>query len=144
MVWSKNGHFFKFFFQAIEARKMSFTIFQKEKTPLQAIKTNTLKSRKINIFPKGFGQKLAIFRTFFFQENIGREMSFTIFQVEKTPFQAIKARISKSRKSEIFPKVLTHRFGPKMAIFQFVFFSQYIPGKCLLGYSRTKKRPSRL
>ena len=144
MVLVQKWPFFKLFFQAIQARKMSFTIFQNEKTPFQAIKTNTLKSRKINIFPKGFGQKLAIFRTFFFQDNIGREMSFTIFQVEKTPFQAIKARSSKSRKSDIFPKVLTHRFGPKMAIFQFVFFSQYIPGKCLLRYSRTKKRPSRL
>ena len=31
--------------------------------------------------------------------------------------QAIKAKSSKSRKNDIFPKGLTHGFGPKMAIF---------------------------
>ena len=31
--WSKNGHFSNFFFWAIYARKMSFTIFYSEKTP---------------------------------------------------------------------------------------------------------------
>ena len=69
---SKNGHFFTFFFQAIQARKMTFTIFQNEKTPFQAIKTRTSKSRKIDIFPKGlthgFGRKMAIFPTFFFRK----------------------------------------------------------------------------
>ena len=33
------------------------------------------------------------------------------------PFYAIKTRSSKSRKIDIFPKGLTHGFGPKMAIF---------------------------
>ena len=42
--WSKNCHFSKCFFQAIQARKMSFTIFQNEKTPFQAKKTRTSKS----------------------------------------------------------------------------------------------------
>ena len=44
-------------------------------------------------------------------------MSFTIFQNEKSPFQAIKRRSSKTRKIDIFPKGLTHGFAPKMAIF---------------------------
>ena len=44
-------------------------------------------------------------------------MSFTIFQNEKTPFQTIKTRSSKSRKIDIFPKALTHCFCQKMAIF---------------------------
>ena len=44
-------------------------------------------------------------------------MSFTIFYNEKAPFKAIKTRRSKSRKIDIFPKGLTHGFGPKMAIF---------------------------
>ena len=91
-IWSKNGHFSDFFFQAIQARKMSFMIFQNIKTPFQPIKTISSKTRKIDIFPKG----------------------------------------------------LTHGFGPKMAIFPTFFFRQYRPGKCLLRYSRTKKRLSRL
>ena len=65
-------------------------------------------------------------------------MSFTMFQKEKTPFQAIKTRSSKSRKIDIFPKELTHGFGPKMAIFPIIFFRQYRQGKCSLLYSRTK------
>ena len=40
-----------------------------------------------------------------------------IFQNEKTPFQAIKSRNSKSRKIDIFPKGLSHGFRPKMSIF---------------------------
>ena len=66
-------------------------------------------------------------------------MSFTIFYIEKTPLQPIK---KKSRKTDIFPKGLTHSFGPKLAIFPTFFFWQYRPGRCLLRYSRTKKRLS--
>ena len=68
-------------------------------------------------------------------------MCFTIFQNEKTPFKAIKTRSSKSRKIEIFPKGLTHGFGPKMATFPTFFFRQYRNGQCVLRYSRTKKTP---
>ena len=100
---------------------MSFTIFQNEKTPFQAIKTRSQKSRKIDIFPEGlahgFGLKMAISPTFIFQEIYGRKMSFTKFQNEKTPFQTIKIKSLKRRKIKIFPKGLTHGFGRKMAIF---------------------------
>ena len=97
---------------------MCFTIFQNEKTPFQAIKTKSLKSPKIAIFPKGlvhgFGQKLAIFPSFFLKVIQARKMCFKIFQNEKSPFQAIKRRSSKSRKIAVFPKVKNwpffHRF----------------------------------
>ena len=96
--WSKNGHFSNFFFQAIQARKMCFTIFQNEKTPFQATKKRSSKSRKIDIIPKGlthgFGVKMAVFPTFVFQEIQASKMSYTIFQNEKTPFQAKKTRTS--------------------------------------------------
>ena len=137
-----------FFFQAIYARKMSFTIFQNKKTAFQAIKTRCSKSRKIKIFFKGvnpwFCSKNGHFSNFSFQAIQSRKMSFTILQKEKTPFQAIKRRCEKSRRINIFPKGLTHGFAPKMAIFPTFFFRQYRPGKCLLRYSRTKKRLSRL
>ena len=68
--WSKNGHFSNVYFWAIQARKMSFMIFQSKKTPFQAIKTRSSKSRKIYFFSKGlthgFGPKLAILTTFIF------------------------------------------------------------------------------
>ena len=132
----KMAIFPTFFFQAIQAKKMSFMIFQNEKTPFQAIKTRSPKIRKIDIFYKGlthgFGPKMAIFPTFFFQAVQARKMSFMIFQNKKTPFQPIKTRSPKSRKIDIFSKGLTHGFGPKMAIFPIFFFRQYRPRKCLL------------
>ena len=117
-----------FFFQPKQARKMSFTILYNEETPFQAIKTRRLNTRKIAIFPKGlthgFGTKLAIFPTSFFQAIQARKMSFTIFYNEKRPFQAIKTRRSNSRKIAIFSKGLTYGLGPKMAIFPTSFFFQ--------------------
>ena len=62
----------------------------------------------------------------------------------KNAFLGDKNKKFKRRKIEIFPKGLTHGFGPKMAIFPTVFLRQYRTGKCVLRYSRTKKRLSRL
>ena len=92
-------------------------ILQNEETPFQATKTRSSKSRKTDIFPKGlthgFGPKMAIFPTFFFQAIQARKMSFVIFQNEKTPFQAIKTRTSKSRKIDIFFKRVNPCFSAK-------------------------------
>ena len=49
--------------------------------------------------------------------------------------------MQKGKKVEIFPKGLTHGFGIKMVIFSTFLFQQHRPGKYLLGYSKTKKRP---
>ena len=59
---------------------------------------------------------------------------------EKKPFYAVKSKRSESRKIDIFPKGLTHGFSPKMIIFPSFFLKQFRPGKCLLRYSRAKKR----
>ena len=126
MVLVRERPFFNISFKAIQARKMSFIIFQNENTPFQAIKTRSSNSRKIDIFSKGlthgFGRKMSIFQTFFFQAIQCRKMSFMIIQNEKMLFQAIKRKSSKSRKIEIFSKRLTHAFGPKIAIFLTFFF----------------------
>ena len=111
--WSKNGHFSNFFFQAIQTRKMTFTIFQTERKPFQAIKNRSSNRRKLDIFPKGltygFGPKMVIFPTFFSQDR-PRKISFTIFQNEKTPFQAKKTRSSRSRKIKIQPMILVQKW----------------------------------
>ena len=80
----------------------------------------------------------------FFLRNIGQENVFYNILERKNAFVAHKKRGSKSRKIEIFPKGLTHGFGQKMAIFRCLFFLQYRPGKCVLQFSRTKKRLSSL
>ena len=146
--WSKNGHFSNFFFQAIYAWKISFTIFQNEKTTFQAIKARNSKSRTFEIFTQGlthgFNPKMAIFPTFFSQVIQSRKIFFTIFQNEKTAFQAIKTRISKTRKIDIFTKGLPMVLVQKLPFFQVSFFRQYSEGKYALRYSRTKKRLFRL
>ena len=146
MVLVQKWLFFQpFFFKVVQARKMSFMIFQHKKTPFQAIKTRSSKSRKIDIFPKGlthgFGPKMAIFPTCFFKARQARKMSFTIFQNEKTPFYAIKTRSSKSRKIDIFSKGLTHGFGPKMAFFPTFFFQAIQPRKMSFMIFQNEKTP---
>ena len=88
-------------------------------------------------------QKWPFFQLFFLG-NIGQEIVFYDILERKNVFPSYKKKRLKSRKIDIFPKGLTHGFGPKMAIFPTFFFRQYRPGKCLLRYSRTKKRLSRL
>ena len=126
-----------FFFQAIEARKMSFTIFQNLKTPFQPIKKEVQKVEKLRFF-LWLWSKNGHFFVSFFQAIQARKMFFTIFQNVKTPFQPIKKRSLESRKIEIFKKGLTHCFGQKMAIFLPLFFRQYRPGKCFYNILERK------
>ena len=110
---------------AIQARKISFTIFYIKKTPLQPIKTTSSKRQKIDIFPTGlthgFGPKMDNFPIFFFKAIDARNMSFMIFKNEKRLLQAIKTRILKSRKIDFFAEGLNHGFGLKMALFSTFF-----------------------
>ena len=132
-----------FFFQALLVRKMSFTIFQNEKTPFQAIKTRSSRIRKIDtrVNPR-FGPNMAIFPTFFFFQALQvRKMTFSIFQIEKTPFQAIKIRSSKTRKIEIFPKGLTHGFWSQYGHFSNPFFQATLVRKMTFTIFQNKKTP---
>ena len=145
-----------FFFQPIYAWKMSFTILYNKKTPLQAIKTISSKTRNIDIFPNGFthclAPKIAIFPTFFIYARQARKMSFTIFYNKKTRFQAKTTRSSKVQILTFFQKGLTHSFGSKITIFK-TFFLENIVQKnvfydilkrknAFLGY-KTKSSKSR-
>ena len=133
-----------FFFQAIQARKMSFPTFQSEKKSFQAIKKRSSKGRKIDIFPKGLTRgmspKIAIFPFFFFRRYRPGKSLLLSSRAKNTPFQAIKTGSSKRQKIKHFKKGLNHGFGPRMAYFPTFFFWQYRPAKCLLRYSRAKKR----
>ena len=95
------------------------------------------------MFPKGepidLVQKWPFFHLFF-KGNIGQKNVFYDILQRKNAFLGYKNINFKKSKKWHFSK----GFGPKMAIFPTFFFSQYRPGKCLLGYSRTKKRLSRL
>ena len=105
---------------------MSLTIFQNEKTPSQAIKTRSSKTRKIDIFPNGlthgFGPKMAIYPAFLFRQYSLGKCLLRYCRTTKKPFKAIKTRSLKIRKIDILLKGLTHGFGAKMAIFPTLFF----------------------
>ena len=59
-----------FFLGNIGQENVFYDILQQKKTTFYVIKTRSSKSRKIEIFPKGlthsFGEKMAIFPTFYF------------------------------------------------------------------------------
>ena len=180
---------------------MSFTIFQNRKTPVQAIKTRSSNSRKIDIFPKGlthaFGPKKWPFFPLVFLGNIrqgnvfygileqknaflgyknkkfknsknchfskgvnpwywyknGHFSKFLFNQQrqgkcllrysreKKTQFQALKTRSSKSRKIDIFPKGLSHGFGPKMVVFPTFFFQAIQARKMSFTIFQSEKTP---
>ena len=61
----------------------------------------------------------------FFSGNIGKENVFYDILERKIAYLGNKTRSLKSRKIDIFPKGLTHGFGPKMTIFPpFLFYSK--------------------
>ena len=132
MVLVKIWTFFQRFFQAILVRKMTFSIFQIEKTPFQAKKTGSSKSQKIDIFPKklthGFGSNMAIFPTFFLG-NIGQENDFYDNLERKSAFLGNKSKKFQKSKMENFAEGLAHGFGANMAIFPTLFLRQYWLGK---------------
>ena len=82
---------------------MSFTIFYNEKTPFYGIKTRSLKSRKIDIFPKGliyaFGPKIAIFPIFYFLGKIAQENVFYDIVERKNSFLGYKNKKFKKSKN---------------------------------------------
>ena len=88
-------------------------------------------------------QKLPFFQLLFLGNISQKNVLYDILELKKL-LSKVKKTSSKSQKIEIFPKGLTHGFSPKMAIFPTFSFRQYTPGKCVLRYSRTKKRLCRL
>ena len=67
-------------------------------------------------------------------------VSYDILELKERLSRLKKQQVQNVEKREIFPDGLTHSFVPKIAIFPNFFFRQYRPGKCVLRYSRTKKR----
>ena len=142
----KIAIFLTFFLRPNRPEKCLLRYSRSKKSPSRLQKQEF---QKIDIFSKrlthGFGRRMSIFPSFFFQPIQARKMSFTIFQNAKTPFQAIKTRTSKSRKIDILPKGLTHDFSSKMVIFPIFFFLSNIgQEKVFYVILEPKKRLSRL
>ena len=94
------------FFSEKQGRKMSFTIFWNEKTPFQAIKKRSLKSRKIDFFSKRvneqFWSKNGRFSNFFFSGNIGQVNVFYAILERNNFFLGYKNKKFKKSKNCLF------------------------------------------
>ena len=88
-------------------------------------------------------EKWLFFHTFF-RQNRPEKYLLPYSRTTKTPFYAIKTRSSKSPKIDIFSKEVNPCFWSKNGHFSNFFFRHYSAEKCLLRYSRTEKRLSRL
>ena len=125
---------------------MSFYDTLEQKNAFLGYKNKKFKKSKNSHFPKGVNQwfwsKNGPFSNFFFwQYRPGKCL--LRYSTSKKPVCSLQKKSSKSRKTDIIAKGLTHSFGTKVAIFPTFFFRQYRPGKCFLRYSRTRKRLSR-
>ena len=147
-----------FLFKAIQSRKMSFMIFLNKKTPLQAIKTRSLKSRKLHIFPKGltdrFGPKMAIFPNFFFLRNLRPENVFYDILEQKNALLGYKNKKFKKSKTSHFSKGVNRSFWSKNGHFSKFFFLGNLDQEnvfydilerknALLGYKNEKFKKSK-
>ena len=88
-------------------------------------------------------QKLPFFQLFFFSGNIGQENVFFDILKRKNAFVGYKNKKFKKSKNWHFPKGVNPWFWSKNGHFSNFFFRQYRPGKCVLRYSRKKKRQIR-
>ena len=124
--WSKNGHFFNFFFLGKIGQENMFYDILERKNAFLGYKNKTLKKSKNCYFSKGvnplFLDKNGLFGNFFLLGKIGLENVFYYNLEPKNAFLRSKKKSSKSRKIAIFSKGLTHGFCPKMAIFPTSFF----------------------
>ena len=84
-------------------------------------------------------QKLPFFQVFFLR-NIGQEISLNDIVDRNNAFLGYKNKKLKKSKNWHFSKGVNPWFWSKNGHFSKCFFKQYRPGKCLLRYSRTKKR----
>ena len=124
LVWKPP--FFQLFFLGIIGQENVFYDILERKNAFLSYKNKKFKKSKNWHFSKGvntwFWSKNGHFSNFFFLGKIGQENVFYDILERKNAFLSYKNNKFKSRKIDIFPKGLTHGFGPKMAIFPTFFF----------------------
>ena len=96
-------------------------------------------SKRLNTW---FWSKMAIFQISFFRQYRPGKCLLWYSKTKKCLSRLQKKKVQIVVKWTFFSKGLTHGFGPKIAIFSTFFFRQNIQVKCLLRYSRRKKRVS--
>ena len=148
MVLVENWLFLHVFILGNKVQENVFYDILERKKPFLGYKNKKFKNSKNWHFSKGlahgFVQNMVIFPTFFLG-NVGQENVFYAIREGKNAFLGYKNKKFKNLKNWHFSKGVSPWFlVQKWPFFQLFFLRQYSLGKCLLWYSRTKKRLSRL
>ena len=148
MVLVQKWPFFNLFFSSYICKENVFYDILEGKNAFLAYKNKKIKKWKNWHFFKGvnpwFWSKNGHFFKLFFLGNIGQENVFYDILEQKNAFLAYKNKKFKTSKNWHFSKRVNPWFWSKNGHFFDFFFWHYRPGKCLLRYSSTKKRLSRL
>ena len=143
MVLEKNGHFSNIFFLGnIDQENVSYDILQRKNTFLGDKKKTSKKSKNLHFSKRvnpWFWSKNGRFSNIFFLGNIGQQNVFYDILERKNTFLGYRNKRFKKSKNWHFPWLWS-----KTGHFSNSFFRQHRPRECLLRYSRTKKRLSRL
>ena len=146
--WSKNGHFSNFFFfRQYRSGKYLYDILE-WKNACVAYKNNKFQKSQNSHFSKGvnpwFSSKNGHFSNFlFFRQYRPGKYLYDILEQKNAVLGYKNNKFRKSKNSHFYKKVNAW-FWSKNDEFLNFFFRQYRLGKCLLRYSGTKKRLSRL
>ena len=153
MVLVQKWPFFQIFFLGNIGQENVFYDILKQKNAFVAYKNKKLKNSRNwhffkEVFQTGFPklvlvQKWPFFQLFFFGNRFLDNVFYNILKV-KNAFLGYRKKKFKNSKNWHFSKEVNPWFWPKNGHFFNFFFRQYRPGKCLLWYSRAKKRLSRL
>ena len=122
MVLVQKRPFFQLFFRQHRPGKCLLRYSRTKQHLSRLLKNKNFKKSNNWHFSKDvnpwFWSKNGDFSYFLFSGNIGQENVFYDILQRKNAFLGYKnKKNSKSQKIDIFPKTLTHGFGPKMAIF---------------------------
>ena len=124
--WSKNGHFSNLFFLRNRGQENVFFDIRERKNANVGYKNKKFKKSKNWYFSKAvnawFWYKNGHFSNLFFLDNISKENIFYDILERKNAILGYKNKKFKKSKIDVFPKGLTHCFGPKMAIFPTCFY----------------------
>ena len=141
---------FQTFFKGNIRQENVFYVFLERKNAFLGYKKKKFQKSKNWHFSKGvnrwFWSKNGHFSIYIFLyiETIGQEDVLYDILEGYNAFPSYKNQKFKKSKIEIFPKGLTHGFGPRMAIFPSFLLKQYRRGRFILQYPRTMKRLSKL
>ena len=148
MVLVQKWPFFQLLFLRVIDRENVFYDSLKRKNAFLDYKNMKFKKRKNCHFRKGlthgFGPKMAIFPTFFFAQFRQGKSILWYSRTRKRLPRLKKQEVQKVERLTFCQRGLTMVLVRKWPFFHLFVFRQYRQGKCILWYSRTKKRPSRV